>query len=56
MQKSPEIDRVHLNKLIMVFDQDLSCLGDRLGVELSCGSYKDIVSSQELDWKHNLGD
>lgn len=56
IQKRPEIDGVHLNKLITIFDQDLSRLGDSLGVELTCDSYKQIVSSQELSLKNGLGD
>ncbi len=54
MQERPKIDANQLNKLIDLFDQDLSRLGNCFGVELSCENYKTIVTNQKLDWKFDL--
>lgn len=51
MQKRPEIDDAHLNTLIDLFNQDLSCLGDSMGVGLSCDNFKNVVANQELGWQ-----
>ena len=54
LQERPEIDAVHLSKVIELFDQDLAILGEHLGVELSCDNYKQVVSQGELSWLNNV--
>lgn len=52
MKKRPEIDSEHLAKIITLFDEDLSQLGEYLGVELSCNNYNDVVKRRELFWQN----
>jgi len=54
MQKRPDIDAAHLKKVVAMFDDDLSRLGDFFGVELSCDNYKQVVSRQDLFWQNAL--
>ena len=51
MKKRPEIDAVHLANLTELFNQDLAVLSEQLGVELSCGNYKNLVMSGSMDWQ-----
>jgi len=55
MQKRPDIDAAHLEKVVALFDDDLSRLGDFFGVELSCDNYKQVVCSQPLSWQQVSG-
>jgi len=50
MKKRPKICESQLEKIITLFDKDLGALGKKIGVELSCDSYKKIVTSQNLNW------
>jgi len=50
MQKRPEIDATHLEKLITLFNADLASLGGEVGIALSCDNYKQVVTHQDLNW------
>ena len=50
MQHRPEIDEVHLARLIEIFNKDLAGLGTKFGIELSCNNYSTKVINKELNW------
>jgi len=50
MQKQPEIDPTHLEKLTTLFNADLASLGSDVGIALSCDNYKQVVSQENLNW------
>lgn len=52
MSDRPELSQEQIQRLEAIFDQDLAVLGEWLGIELSCETYQDIVSSRTLDWVH----
>ena len=33
-----------------VFNQDLACLGDHLGIALNCSNFKEVTSEKSLNW------
>ncbi|MFC1853552.1 sulfotransferase [candidate division CSSED10-310 bacterium] len=48
--EKPTISKTQMNYLKEVFDQDLKKLGLLLGVELTCDSYRQIVSQTVREW------
>lgn len=46
----PKLSEDTLTKLEVEFDEDLHELGKWMGVGLSCGNFKEVTSSQSLDW------
>ena len=50
MRDRPELSAEQEQQLQAIFDEDLKLLGQWLGVELSCDTYKSVVSHQSLDW------
>lgn len=49
LKKRPVINSNNINKLQVIFDEDLSILGGWLGVELNCKNYKN-ATVEVLDW------
>jgi len=55
MQKRPEIDPAHLEKLTTLFNADLASLGSYVGITLSCDNFKQVVSHENLNWEVESG-
>lgn len=47
LKKRPQIDKQHMHKLTQVFNEDLTSLGEMLGVDLNLQNYKEIA--QKID-------
>lgn len=50
LQQRPTLDNQIRAKLESVFDPDLAVLGDRLGVQLNCGNFKETTANKSLEW------
>jgi len=50
MKQRPELSVSNIKRLHKVLDQDLSMLGDKLGVHISCENFKDVVKAGILEW------
>ena len=50
MQERPVIDNKNMEKIVNIFNQDLAILSKWIGREINCHNYKEITSSNTLDW------
>jgi hypothetical protein len=50
MDERPELEPGTLSKLKEEFNSDLSVLGNHLGVDLNCDNFKEVTSTQLLNW------
>ncbi|MDJ0843729.1 sulfotransferase family protein [Crocosphaera sp.] len=50
IKEKPELTPENIEKLKIIFDQDLEVLGSWLGVELTCDNFQETVKNSSLDW------
>jgi hypothetical protein len=53
MRSRPTLSADKHATLTAIFDQDLERLGELMGAELSCASFKNVVREKSLDWANN---
>jgi len=53
MRSRPKLSVDAHATLTSIFDQDLERLGELMGAELSCASFKNIVREKSLDWAND---
>lgn len=50
MKKKPELEPQQIEKLQVIFDQDLAILGSWLGISLNCKNFKTVVKNEPKNW------
>jgi hypothetical protein len=51
MGERPELTETTRKELEKVFDDDLAILGQWLGISLDCRNFREVTSTQSLDWR-----
>lgn len=50
MKKKPELEPQQIEKLQVIFDQDLAVLGSWLGISLNCKNFKTVIKNEPKNW------
>ena len=56
MSNKPQLSPARLAELTHLFDEDLRQLGDWLGAELTCDSFRQTTAENDLQWRDGLED
>jgi hypothetical protein len=54
MKDKPQLTPQNIEVLQGIFDEDLSKLGNWLGIELNCQNFKEIVKAESRDWSNPM--
>lgn len=50
IKKKPDLTAENIDRLTVIFDEDLAVLGSWLGVDLTCDNFQETVKNSSLDW------
>ena len=48
--ETPDLTAENIDRLTVIFDEDLAVLGSWLGVDLTCDNFQETVKNSSLDW------